>query len=175
VIVSLLYKVARKLLSVPGVLLRSDTSQAAEVLVPRHGNAVLRRQIAGSVRYGPADRFWLAALSSLIPRRRRPALFPVTPGTLLAWHRKFIAAKWDYSARRVRAGRPPTGAALKKPVLRLARENAQWGPPAYPGRARPAGPPHRRVHRVGDPAHRGHRPGPAPHRPDPARVPHKSG
>jgi hypothetical protein len=93
VIVSLLYKVARKLLSVPGVLLRSDTSKAAEVLVPRHGNAVLRRQIAGPVRYEPADRFWLAALSSLIPRRRRPALFPVTPGTLLAWHRKFTARR----------------------------------------------------------------------------------
>ncbi|RNF87021.1 integrase, partial [Streptomyces botrytidirepellens] len=24
----------------------------------------------------------------------------MTPGTLLAWHRRFIAAKWDYSARR---------------------------------------------------------------------------
>jgi putative transposase len=44
-IVSLLYRVARKLLSVPGVLLRSDTETAAELLVLRHENAVLRRQI----------------------------------------------------------------------------------------------------------------------------------
>jgi hypothetical protein len=48
---SLLYKVACKLLSVPGVLLRRDTAQDAELLVLRHENAVLqnavlRRQIA---------------------------------------------------------------------------------------------------------------------------------
>src|SRR3979490_981405 len=49
--VSLLYKVARKLLSVPGVLLRRDTAKDAELLVLRHENAVLRRQIAGPVRH----------------------------------------------------------------------------------------------------------------------------
>jgi putative transposase len=125
VIVSLLYKVARKLLSVPGVLLRRDTAKDAELLVLRHENAVLRRQIAGPVRYEPADRLWLAALSSLIPRRRWRPVFPVTPATLLAWHRRLIATKWDYSTRRARTGRPPTRAALKQLVLRLARENAR--------------------------------------------------
>jgi len=123
----MLYKVARKLMSVPGVLLRCDTAKDAELLVLRHENAVLRRQIIGPVRYEPADRFWLATLSTLIPRRRWHDVFPVTPGTLLAWHRRFIAAKWDYSARRTRTGRPPTRAALKKLILQLARENAQWG------------------------------------------------
>lgn len=90
-IVSMLYKVARKLLSVPGVLLRRDTAKDAELLVLRYENAVLRRQIAVAVRYEPADRLWLAALSGLIPRRRWREFFPVTPGTLLAWHRRFIA------------------------------------------------------------------------------------
>ncbi|MBV6702610.1 integrase core domain-containing protein [Kitasatospora aureofaciens] len=126
-IVSLLYKVARKLLSVPGVLLRRDTAKDAELLVLRHENAVLCRQLAGPVRYESADRLWLAALSSLIPRHRWYEVFPVAPGTLLAWHRRFIAAKWDYSTRRTRTGRPPTRAALRNLVLRLARENAGWG------------------------------------------------
>jgi putative transposase len=54
-------------------------------------------------------------------------VFPVTPGTLLAWHRRLIAKKWDYSVRRGRSGRPATAAALKKLVLRLARENPRWG------------------------------------------------
>ncbi len=126
-ILSMLYKVTRGLLSVPGVLLRRNTARDAELLVLRHENAVLRRQIAGAVRYESADRFWLASLSSLIPRHRWRDVFPVTPGTLLAWHRRFIAAKWDYSARRARTGRPPTKAALKKLILQLARENAQWG------------------------------------------------
>jgi hypothetical protein len=67
VIVSLLYTVSRKLLSVPAVLLRHDSSKDAELLVLRHENAVLRRQISGPVRYEPADRLWFAALSSLIP------------------------------------------------------------------------------------------------------------
>lgn len=69
-IVSLLYRATCALLSVPAVLLRRDTVIEAELLVLRHENAVLRRQLNGSIRYEPADRFWLAALSSLLPRRR---------------------------------------------------------------------------------------------------------
>ncbi|MFK4272749.1 integrase [Streptomyces milbemycinicus] len=122
VIVSLLYKVTRKLLTVPSVLLRRGTAKEAELLVLRQENALLRRQLAGPVRYEPTDRFWFAALSGLIPRRHWLKIFPVTPGTLLAWHRRFIAAKWDYTARR-RGGRSPTPVAIRTLVLRLAREN----------------------------------------------------
>ncbi len=82
------------------LLLRGDASKGAEVLVLRHENAVLRRQLKTPVRHEPADRLWFAALSSLIPRRRWAAVFPVTPGTLLAWHRRMIARKWDYTHRR---------------------------------------------------------------------------
>uniref|UniRef100_UPI0006E36D79 integrase core domain-containing protein n=1 Tax=Streptomyces hirsutus TaxID=35620 RepID=UPI0006E36D79 len=121
-----LYKVARRLLSVPSVLLRRETTKDAELLVLQHENAVLRRQLAGPVRYEPADRFWFAALSTLIPRRRWREVFPVTPATLLAWHRRFIAAKWDYTARR-HTGRPPTPAAVRTLLLRLAQENPRWG------------------------------------------------
>jgi putative transposase len=126
-IVSLLYKVTRRLLSVPALLLRRDTEKDAELLVLRHENAILRRQIQGPVKYEPADRLWLSALSSLIPRRRWAQVFPITPGTLLTWHRKLIAKKWDYSARRRRTGRPPTSTAVKKLLLRLAQENPRWG------------------------------------------------
>jgi hypothetical protein len=68
VIVSLLYKVARKLLSEPVVLLRSEAAKDAELLVLRHENAVLHRQLTDPVRYEPADRFWFAALSGLVDR-----------------------------------------------------------------------------------------------------------
>ncbi|MEU4769135.1 hypothetical protein AB0H12_38415 [Actinosynnema sp. NPDC023794] len=79
-IVSLLYKVPRKLLSVPAVLLRSQAAKDAELLVLRHENAVLRRQLASPVLYEPADRLWFAALSALVDRRRWREVFPVTPG-----------------------------------------------------------------------------------------------
>ncbi|WP_123746886.1 integrase [Saccharothrix texasensis] len=44
-IVSLLYKVTRRLLSIPSVLLRSEAAKDAELIVLRHENAVLRRQL----------------------------------------------------------------------------------------------------------------------------------
>lgn len=121
-----LYKLTRKLLTIPSAVLRSEPAKDAELLVLRHENAVLRRQLAHPVRYEPADRFWFAALSRVVNRRRWREVFPVKPGTLLTWHRRLIARKWDYSARRC-TGRPPTRAAIRSLVLRLARENPRWG------------------------------------------------
>ncbi|MGH4025051.1 MAG: hypothetical protein ACRDRV_10770 [Pseudonocardiaceae bacterium] len=61
-LLSILYQRVRFLLGLIAVLVRRDLSKDAELLVLRHENAVLRRQIA-RVRYTPADRAWLAALS----------------------------------------------------------------------------------------------------------------
>jgi hypothetical protein len=94
-IVSLLYHLTRHPLSVPAVLLRSDTAKDDELLVLRRENAILRRHLSGRVRYQPADRLWLNALSALIPRRRWAAIFPITPATLLSGHPRLVARKWD--------------------------------------------------------------------------------
>ena len=107
------------------VLARREASKDAELLVLRHENAVLRRQI-GRVRYQPTDRLWLAALSRLIPRRRWGEVFAVTPATLLTWHRRLVTRKWDYTNRR-RPGRPSTAAAIRKLVIRIATDNPTWG------------------------------------------------
>src|SRR5882672_6556651 len=124
-IFSVVYLLARCLLGCLMVLAQRGASKDAELLVLRHENAVLRRQI-GRVRYQPADRLWLAALSRLVPRRRRGEVFPVTPATLLAWHRRLVARKSDYASRR-RPGRPSTAAAIRKLVIRIATENPGWG------------------------------------------------
>jgi putative transposase len=107
------------------VLARRAASKDAEFLVLRHENAILRRQIS-RVRYQPADRLWLAALSRLIPRRRWGEVFAVTPATLLAWHRRLVTRKWDYTSLR-RPGRPSTAAAIRKLVIRIATDNPTWG------------------------------------------------
>ncbi len=124
-LLSILYQLVRGLLGLTGVLMWRDLSKDAELLVLRHENAVLRRQVS-RVRYMPVDRVWLAALSRLVPRRRWAEVFSVTPATILAWHRKLISRKWDYTARR-RPGRPPTAAAIKQLVIRMATENPSWG------------------------------------------------
>jgi hypothetical protein len=124
VIFSGIYLLMRRLLGSLMVLARREVSKDAELLVLRHENAVLRRQI-GRVGYQPADRLWLAALSRLIPRRRWAPAFAVTPATLLAWHRRLAACRWDYTSRR--PGRPPTAAAISKLVIRVATDNPAWG------------------------------------------------
>ena len=86
-----------------------------------HENAVLRRH-AGRVRYEPADRVWFAVLARLIPRRRWADVFPVTPATLLAWHRRLAARKYETSNRR-KPGRPPAIPGTARLVVRLAKEN----------------------------------------------------
>jgi transposase InsO family protein len=125
VIISVGYLIVRCLLDGLMVLARREVSKDAELLVLRHENAVLRRQIS-RVRYQPGDRLWLAPLSRLIPRRRWGEVFAVTPATLLAWHRRLVARKWDYTSRR-RPGRPSTAAAIRKLVIGMAIDNPAWG------------------------------------------------
>ena len=120
-IFSVLYLAVRCLI----VLTRRQKSKDSELLVLRHENAVLRRQIS-RVRYQPGDRLWLAALSALIPRRRWDEVFAVTPATLLAWRRRLVTRKWDYTSRR-RPGRPSTAAAARRLVIQMATDNPAWG------------------------------------------------
>src|SRR5256714_9213373 len=103
------------------VLTRHQLSKDAELLVLRHEIAVLRRQV-GRIRYQPGDRLWLAALSRLVPRRRRDEVFAVTPATLLVWHRRLVACKWDYTSPR-RPGPASTVSAVPQVVIRLAHGN----------------------------------------------------
>jgi transposase InsO family protein len=50
----------------------------------------------------------------------------VSPRTLLEWHRRLIARKYDGSSRRS-PGRPPTAAEIRELILTMARQNRSWG------------------------------------------------
>jgi putative transposase len=90
VLLKIIYVLTCRTLGLVVVLFRGDHATVAEVLVLRHENAVLHRQV-GRVRHEPADRAWFAALARIVARRRWSEVFPVTPATRLAWHCRLAA------------------------------------------------------------------------------------
>src|SRR5215472_1241318 len=62
----------------------------------------------------------------------------VTPETLLAWHRRLIAQKYDGSKRRG-PGRPRTAAEIERLVVRMAKGEPHLGLSANSGCARQSG------------------------------------
>lgn len=103
---------------------RSQASKDVEIMMLRHEVMVLRRKIA-SPKPDWAGRAVLAALARLLPAALRGSRL-VTPGTLLAWHRRLLTRKWTYPGS---PGRPATGQEIRDLVLRLAGENPAWDTP----------------------------------------------
>ena len=95
-------------------------------MVLRHQVRVLQRQLHARVRYRPADRAILAALSRLLPRSRWRS-FVVTPDTLLRWHREAAKHKWRRWRKKRGPAGPPMNDELVDLIVRLGRENRRRG------------------------------------------------
>src|SRR4029079_748447 len=50
----------------------------------------------------------------------------VSPDTLMRWHRRLVAQKWDFSNRRG-PGRPGIMREISQLIVRMALENPGWG------------------------------------------------
>lgn len=107
-------------------LLATGDERDAEILALRHQILVLQRQII-QPRFTDTDRTILAILSTVVARSRlAQIMLIVQPKTVIGWHRRLVARHWT-SPPTTRRGRPPTLAAIRRLVVRLAHENATWG------------------------------------------------
>jgi putative transposase len=93
----------------------------------REENRVLREQLGERrLRFNDDQRRRLAVRAKPLGHRLKQETPIVTWETLLAWHRKLIAQKYDGSGRRS-PGRPRTVAEIEALVVRMAQENRDWG------------------------------------------------
>src|SRR6266536_586324 len=94
----------------------------------REENRVLREQLSGRrVRFNDDQRRRLAVRAKGLGRKLLMEVATiVSPETLLAWHRKLIANKYDGTAQRG-PGRPRKAVEIETLVVRLAEENRDWG------------------------------------------------
>ena len=95
----------------------------------REENRVLKEQLRGRrVRLTDDARRRLAAKGVALGRRLLESIATiVTPDTILAWHRRLIAAKWTFAGKHGRQGRPPVMARIRDLAVRMARDNPSWG------------------------------------------------
>jgi hypothetical protein len=91
-------------------------------------NRALREQLGGRrARLDDSQRRRVAVKAKALGRRALAEIATiVTPETLLAWHWKLIAQKYDGTAHRA-PGRPRTSGEIEALVVRMAEENRDWG------------------------------------------------
>jgi putative transposase len=106
--------------------------------VPRHQlivieflqaeNRLLKHRLRGRrIRFTDAERALLARKAKAVGRKALLELDTiVSPDTLLRWHRRLVAEKWNYADRRG-VGRPEIMRHISELIVRMAQENAGWG------------------------------------------------
>ncbi len=92
------------------------------------GNRILRAQIKGRLLLSDAEKKTLADIGLRLGRK---ALADVAnaakPDTILGWYRRLIARKFDGSKARRYPGRPRIDREIEDLVVRMAKENINWG------------------------------------------------
>jgi putative transposase len=107
---------------------RGETWKTAEILILRHQLVILQRLQPRRPKLTWAGRALLAVLLGVMPKVRRQGLrLLVTPDTIMRWHRDIARRRWAARSMRGKSGRPATRRSIRALVLRLARENPEWG------------------------------------------------
>src|SRR6266850_629907 len=91
-------------------------------------NRILPQQIKGRVRLSAGERKTLAEIGRRLGKKALDEVASIVkPETILAWHRKLVAQKFNGSEQRKTPGRPLVDAELEALVVRLAQENRSCG------------------------------------------------
>jgi putative transposase len=91
-------------------------------------NRLLRSQIKDRVRLSDGERKILAEIGMKLGKQAlKEVASIVQPDTILAWHRRLVARKFDGSQQRKAPGRPRINPEVEALVVRMARENRSWG------------------------------------------------
>ena len=91
-------------------------------------NRILKAQLKTPLRFTDAERMTLAEIAHRLGRK---ALGDVAntakPDTIMGWYRRLIARKFDGSKSRRYPGRPRIDDEIEQWVVRMAKENSDWG------------------------------------------------
>jgi putative transposase len=91
-------------------------------------NRLLKDRLRGRrIRFTDAERALLVRKAKAVGRKALLELDTiVSPDTLLRWHRRLVAQKWNFAARRG-PGRPGIMRHISELIVRMAQENPRWG------------------------------------------------
>ena len=91
-------------------------------------NRILRNQLKGRVRLSDGERTALAEIGQKLGKQAlKDVATIVKPDTILGWHRKLVAQKFDGSTQRQAPGRPRIDPELEALIVRMAQEHRSWG------------------------------------------------
>src|SRR5262249_3080561 len=91
-------------------------------------NRILKAQLKGRLRLSHAERATLGKIGHRLGCKVLGEVANVArPETILAWYRKLVARKFDGSKARRGPGRPRIKGEVEQLIVRMAKENRDWG------------------------------------------------
>ncbi|MCP4083084.1 MAG: helix-turn-helix domain-containing protein [Planctomycetaceae bacterium] len=91
-------------------------------------NRILKAHINGRLLLSDTDKVTLAEIARRLGRKAlEEVAIIMKPDTIMGWYRKLIARKFDGSKSHRYPGRPRIEPELEQLVVRIAKENIDWG------------------------------------------------
>jgi putative transposase len=91
-------------------------------------NRILKARLKGRLKLSDAERATLGEIGHRLGRKILSEVASVAqPDTILAWYRKLVARKFDGSKARRSPGRPRIKREVEQLIVRMAKENRDWG------------------------------------------------